>query len=569
MTHEQIQELLSAYIDGDLRPDERDEVQAHLEGCAECREELALLELTVEALHDLPDIEAPAGFADAVLDRVEAEAPTVATAAGARSDAKVIPFRRARRAALVAAPLALAAAAVLVVGVVWWTAPWRYVTTSGADQPLTVAEAEDVAFDGRADGDGLAANEPARARSESKEEASREIGAGGFIGDLEDDGLVDDFTSLDEPVAEQEGRLAEAAPSPDSVIGPQPAAPPADAALAGATAGGSDGAYFAPWERSEGDALADTGGIAPSTASPTRSATGAGTGEGLGRTAGTVGKRERERLAQEDAALRSMYGEDSGVELDALVDAEPLEEAGEDAWSDEYRDSDRREQQAQSRSAAGLAFAAEDDEDADYGRRDDADDFLGDAVSDEMDFDRSEEEEAVYEETVEAARATRGRPSGRLSRDRSSVRKKAAERAPAVAEAPAEPEDLPAGAAQSIAVTEERAADTTADLSAAAPPNQAEWRLHTTDPAVLFQLLELCAGDTGLACVWTSPNSGPVSLNAQKNYQQVEFTLARAGYATLQSRMRSLGNLLVHSEDIALAGPADRITVRLVVEYLP
>ncbi len=132
MSHEAIQELLSSYLDGDLSADERGQVDEHLATCEACQQELALLRATLDALHGLPELTAPAGFADAVMDRVLAEAPTVG--------ATVVPLRRRLPVLLMAAPAALAAAAVLMVGMVWWLAP-RY----QAGEPGVVASRGDAA----------------------------------------------------------------------------------------------------------------------------------------------------------------------------------------------------------------------------------------------------------------------------------------------------------------------------------------------------------------------------------------------------------------------------------------
>lgn len=59
-------ESLSAYLDEALDPDERRQVAAHLEGCAECRRELARLEQTVALLRRVEPARAPVGFVDRV-----------------------------------------------------------------------------------------------------------------------------------------------------------------------------------------------------------------------------------------------------------------------------------------------------------------------------------------------------------------------------------------------------------------------------------------------------------------------------------------------------------------------
>jgi len=60
-------ESLSALLDESLTPDERRAVEAHLEGCAECRRELDRLRQTVALLHRVSPAHAPVGFVDRVV----------------------------------------------------------------------------------------------------------------------------------------------------------------------------------------------------------------------------------------------------------------------------------------------------------------------------------------------------------------------------------------------------------------------------------------------------------------------------------------------------------------------
>src|SRR6266850_2970143 len=64
MTCDETRELLSPYLDEALAPDERSLVDAHLEGCAECRGELEALRGTIALLHRLEPVRAPGGFVD-------------------------------------------------------------------------------------------------------------------------------------------------------------------------------------------------------------------------------------------------------------------------------------------------------------------------------------------------------------------------------------------------------------------------------------------------------------------------------------------------------------------------
>src|SRR5262249_5944105 len=68
MTCHDARERLSAFLDDALPSEERREVAGHLEGCAECRRELARLEGTVALLRRVEPARAPIGFVDHVLD---------------------------------------------------------------------------------------------------------------------------------------------------------------------------------------------------------------------------------------------------------------------------------------------------------------------------------------------------------------------------------------------------------------------------------------------------------------------------------------------------------------------
>jgi len=57
MTCERIEELLSAYLEGELAPAEKAEVEAHLARCAECAELAALMRDEIAAAAAFPEIE--------------------------------------------------------------------------------------------------------------------------------------------------------------------------------------------------------------------------------------------------------------------------------------------------------------------------------------------------------------------------------------------------------------------------------------------------------------------------------------------------------------------------------
>jgi hypothetical protein len=64
---------LSAYLDGDLDPPSARRIGGHLDACGECRDALASLRDTLEALADLPRVACPERVADRVRERLEVE----------------------------------------------------------------------------------------------------------------------------------------------------------------------------------------------------------------------------------------------------------------------------------------------------------------------------------------------------------------------------------------------------------------------------------------------------------------------------------------------------------------
>jgi hypothetical protein len=74
MTCDDVRESLSALLDEALTPDERRAVEAHLEGCAECRRELERLRQTVTLLHRVSPAHAPVGFVDRVVAAAQPKA---------------------------------------------------------------------------------------------------------------------------------------------------------------------------------------------------------------------------------------------------------------------------------------------------------------------------------------------------------------------------------------------------------------------------------------------------------------------------------------------------------------
>ena len=120
--HQRLRELLGSHVLGHLDPATTDMLRAHLDGCADCRAELAELEPLAEML-DLVD---PARFADPPAPPADLGETIRSRVAQERSirDADELDVRRARarrsaltRAGLVAAGVALMAGS-LVTGLV-------------------------------------------------------------------------------------------------------------------------------------------------------------------------------------------------------------------------------------------------------------------------------------------------------------------------------------------------------------------------------------------------------------------------------------------------------------------
>jgi anti-sigma factor RsiW len=74
------QVLLESYLDGDLRPERRVRVKAHLQTCAACRDDLQMAKRLRAALQALPEREAPAAVAAEVARQTRSAARVVASA---------------------------------------------------------------------------------------------------------------------------------------------------------------------------------------------------------------------------------------------------------------------------------------------------------------------------------------------------------------------------------------------------------------------------------------------------------------------------------------------------------
>lgn len=60
--HKRVAEMLSAYLDGEVTPVQRAQVEAHLAECRECAHNLRTLRQTVNLLGELPAVKAPRSF---------------------------------------------------------------------------------------------------------------------------------------------------------------------------------------------------------------------------------------------------------------------------------------------------------------------------------------------------------------------------------------------------------------------------------------------------------------------------------------------------------------------------
>ncbi|MGH7573180.1 MAG: anti-sigma factor family protein, partial [Gemmatimonadota bacterium] len=145
-------ERLSAWIDGDLDPAERERVERHVAGCAECAAVLAGLERVVASARKIEDREPATDLWPGIEGRLGARRPAVVPidAAGPRVR---------RRFSFTVPQLAAAAIAIIVVSsaVVWWANPGpsdvalderggRVGTIAPGPQGIPVAFEEDPAY---------------------------------------------------------------------------------------------------------------------------------------------------------------------------------------------------------------------------------------------------------------------------------------------------------------------------------------------------------------------------------------------------------------------------------------
>ena len=141
---EQYAAALSAFVDGELSENEKEEVLSHVEHCQNCREYLSELMIVHTMFEEMPELDAPEGFSERMLERVHEE-------------------KRARSRHRRAWPRVLAAcfALLVVTAAAWKLAPAMVSSNdSAADctnsdaSPFDTYDAEDGADDRSADASG-------------------------------------------------------------------------------------------------------------------------------------------------------------------------------------------------------------------------------------------------------------------------------------------------------------------------------------------------------------------------------------------------------------------------------
>lgn len=70
---EQYAAALSAFVDGELSENEKEKVLSHVEHCRNCREYLSELMIVHTMFEEMPELDAPEGFSERVLERVHEE----------------------------------------------------------------------------------------------------------------------------------------------------------------------------------------------------------------------------------------------------------------------------------------------------------------------------------------------------------------------------------------------------------------------------------------------------------------------------------------------------------------
>ncbi len=117
MTCRTIENLTSAYLEGEVSADERMAVEAHLPQCRACASAVQDARRMLALLHGLPRVEAPASFTDDVMNRVrEAVAEEAEVSLGWRRFLPDFAWPRLEWERWVWAPAAMAAGVLLTLG---------------------------------------------------------------------------------------------------------------------------------------------------------------------------------------------------------------------------------------------------------------------------------------------------------------------------------------------------------------------------------------------------------------------------------------------------------------------
>ena len=205
MTCQEVQEQLSAYVDGELPPGEAQALQRHLEQCVACRELADELTSVARVLSSLPRHAAPAELSEEIRSRLERQLLLAPMGESAEIAARADRRLSRERPAMWPRVAAVAASVILALGILWLTLlPDR--GRQGINGPqevvkLTEDGATRIASDMKTDRDGTLegsvrksvadraaldaakAAEPVRdvqAVKELKLEAARGGGAGGY-----------------------------------------------------------------------------------------------------------------------------------------------------------------------------------------------------------------------------------------------------------------------------------------------------------------------------------------------------------------------------------------------------
>jgi anti-sigma factor RsiW len=120
---EHLEDRLQSYLDGALSPEEERAARAHLDGCAACRTELALLREVDDALRAWPVLPEPEGLAARVMAEVRAS-PGSATRPGPATPPPWVapwPWLRVHWSEVLLGAALVATAIVLVVSLRAWT----------------------------------------------------------------------------------------------------------------------------------------------------------------------------------------------------------------------------------------------------------------------------------------------------------------------------------------------------------------------------------------------------------------------------------------------------------------